>query len=115
MSRNRPRGGPGRENLEEAGLWQKVIQDIKGAKELNDQQMDLGQRITALNEKIIRDGNSKCPLSPPFVQGIDMFCSYLPISYLRHGYWLPNFPFLLIPRHWIQDVANVADSGLAGY
>jgi hypothetical protein len=91
MSRNRPRGGPGRENLEEAGLWQKVIQDIKGAKELNDQQMDLGQRITALNEKIIRDGNSKWPLNPLFTWEEDMFLPQ--ISYFGARLLVSIHPF----------------------
>lgn len=64
MSRNRPRGPPtNRDNgiaaNEEIDMWNKIIQDIRKAKEKNDKQKALAEQISALNEKIAREGNSK--------------------------------------------------------
>jgi SAGA-associated factor 29 len=64
MSRNRPRGPPtSRDNglaaNEETDMWNKLIQDLRKAKEKNDKQKQLSEQITALNEKIGREGNSK--------------------------------------------------------
>lgn len=64
MSRNRPRGPPAnRDNgiaaNEEIDMWNKIIQDIRKAKEKNDKQKVLAAQLAELNEKIGRDGNSK--------------------------------------------------------
>lgn len=64
MSRNRPRGPPtSRDNglaaNEETDMWNKIIQDLRKAKEKNDKQRLLGEQIVALNEKIGREGSSK--------------------------------------------------------
>lgn len=68
MSRNRPRGPPtNRDNgiaaNEEIDMWNKIIQDIRKAKEKNDKQKAIAEQISALNEKIAREGNSKSTLS----------------------------------------------------
>lgn len=68
MSRNRPRGPPttrdnGLAANEETDMWNKIIQDLRKAKEKNDKQKTLSAQITELNEKIAREGNSKS--SPP--------------------------------------------------
>jgi len=62
MSRNRPRGPPtSRDNglaaNEETDMWNKIIQDLRKAKEKNDKQKTLSSQITELNEKIAREGN----------------------------------------------------------
>lgn len=67
MSRNRPRGPPAtRENGfaadEEVEMWNKIRQDIGKAKEKNDRQKAVGQQIAALNEKIAKNGSSRCTL-----------------------------------------------------
>lgn len=64
MSRNRPRGPPtNRDNgiaaNEEIDMWNKIIQDIRKAKEKNDKQKAIAEQISSLNEKIAREGNSK--------------------------------------------------------
>jgi SAGA-associated factor 29 len=68
MSRNRPRGPPtNRDNgiaaNEEIDMWNKIIQDIRKANEKNDKQKAIAEQISALNEKIAREGNSKSTLS----------------------------------------------------
>lgn len=65
MSRNRPRGPPvlrdnGLAATEETDMWNKILQDLRKAKEKNDKQKMLAEQIVALNEKIAREGNSKC-------------------------------------------------------
>ncbi|PCG92720.1 Hypothetical protein PENO1_087240 [Penicillium occitanis (nom. inval.)] len=62
MSRNRPRGPPtNRDNgiaaNEEIDMWNKIIQDIRKAKEKNDKQKAIAEQISALNEKIALEGN----------------------------------------------------------
>jgi hypothetical protein len=64
MSRNRPRGPPtSRDNglaaNEETDMWNKIIQDLRKAKEKNDKQKALSEQIASLNEKIAKEGNSK--------------------------------------------------------
>lgn len=65
MSRNRPRGPPVRDRdyglaaNEETDIWNKIIQDLRKAKEKHDKQKALSEQIAALNEKIAREGNSK--------------------------------------------------------
>lgn len=71
MSRNRPRGPPtNRDNgiaaNEEIDMWNKIIQDIRKAKEKNDKQKAIAEQISALNEKIAREGNSKSIMSTIF-------------------------------------------------
>ncbi|PWY77518.1 SAGA complex component [Aspergillus heteromorphus CBS 117.55] len=61
MSRNRPRGPPvprdnGLAANEETDMWNKILQDLRKAKEKNDKQKALAEQISALNEKIGRDG-----------------------------------------------------------
>ncbi|KAJ0426635.1 SAGA complex component [Aspergillus carlsbadensis] len=59
MSRNRPRGPPvPRDNgaNEETDMWNKILQDLRKAKEKNDKQKALADQIAALNEKIGKDG-----------------------------------------------------------
>ena len=63
MSRNRPRGPPvPRDNglavNEETDMWNRILQDLRKAKEKNDKQKALSEQITALNEKIGKDGSS---------------------------------------------------------
>jgi hypothetical protein len=41
-------------------MWNKIIQDLRKAKEKNDKQKTLGEQIAALNEKIAKEGNSEC-------------------------------------------------------
>lgn len=65
MSRNRPRGPPmprdnGLAANEETDMWNKILQDLRKAKEKNDKQKLIGDQIHALNEKIGKDGGSKC-------------------------------------------------------
>ena len=64
MSRNRPRGPPvlrdnGLAANEETDMWNKIVQDLRRAKEKNDQQKGLCEQIDSLNEKIGQEGNSK--------------------------------------------------------
>ena len=64
MSRNRPRGPPvPRDNglavNEETDMWNKILQDLRKAKEKNDKQKALAEQIAALNEGIASEGNSK--------------------------------------------------------
>lgn len=64
MSRNRPRGPPlprdnGLAANEETDMWNKILQDLRKAKEKNDKQKSLAEQISALNEKIGKDGGSK--------------------------------------------------------
>lgn len=40
-------------------MWNKILLDLRKAKEKNDKQKVLAEQIVALNEKIARDGNSK--------------------------------------------------------
>ncbi|GES59243.1 SAGA complex component [Aspergillus terreus] len=61
MSRNRPRGPPvprdnGLAANEETDMWNKILQDLRKAKEKNDKQKSLAEQISALNEKIGREG-----------------------------------------------------------
>ncbi|KAE8380506.1 SGF29 tudor-like domain-containing protein [Aspergillus bertholletiae] len=61
MSRNRPRGPPlprdnGLAANEETDMWNKILQDLRKAKEKNDKQKSLAEQISALNEKIGKDG-----------------------------------------------------------
>ncbi|BDD64258.1 hypothetical protein MPDQ_004344 [Monascus purpureus] len=62
MSRSRPRGPPvprdnGLAANEETDMWNKIVQDLRKAKEKNDKQKELAEQITILNEKIAREGN----------------------------------------------------------
>lgn len=64
MSRNRPRGPPmprdnGLAANEETDMWNKILQDLRKAKEKNDKQKVISEQIHALNEKIGKDGGSK--------------------------------------------------------
>ncbi|RAH40965.1 SAGA-associated factor 29 family protein [Aspergillus brunneoviolaceus CBS 621.78] len=61
MSRNRPRGPPvprdnGLAANEETDMWNKILQDLRKAKEKNDKQKVLAEQIATLNEKIGREG-----------------------------------------------------------
>ncbi|EAW22533.1 SAGA-associated factor 29 family protein [Aspergillus fischeri NRRL 181] len=61
MSRNRPRGPPvprdnGLAANEETDMWNKILQDLRKAKEKNDKQKVVAEEIAALNEQIGRDG-----------------------------------------------------------
>ncbi|KAL4815577.1 hypothetical protein BDW67DRAFT_163753 [Aspergillus spinulosporus] len=61
MSRNRPRGPPlprdnGLAANEETDMWNKILQDLRKAKEKNDKQKALAEQIAALNEKIGSEG-----------------------------------------------------------
>ncbi|KAA8651784.1 SAGA-associated factor 29 family protein [Aspergillus tanneri] len=61
MSRNRPRGPPvprdnGLAANEETDMWNKILQDLRKAKEKHDKQKTLSEQIGALNEKIGREG-----------------------------------------------------------
>ncbi|GIK04606.1 SAGA HAT/core module component [Aspergillus viridinutans] len=61
MSRNRPRGPPvprdnGLAANEETDMWNKILQDLRKAKEKNDKQKAVAEEIAALNEQIGRDG-----------------------------------------------------------
>ncbi|KAL2869298.1 SAGA-associated factor 29 family protein [Aspergillus lucknowensis] len=61
MSRNRPRGPPvprdnGLAANEETDMWNKILQDLRKAKEKNDKQKALAEQIGALNEKIGKEG-----------------------------------------------------------
>ncbi|OJJ62768.1 hypothetical protein ASPSYDRAFT_55528 [Aspergillus sydowii CBS 593.65] len=61
MSRNRPRGPPmprdnGLAANEETDMWNKILQDLRKAKEKNDKQKELVEQIGALNETIGREG-----------------------------------------------------------
>ncbi|XRM41102.1 hypothetical protein ABZX51_004396 [Aspergillus tubingensis] len=61
MSRNRPRGPPvprdnGLAANEETDMWNKILQDLRKAKEKNDKQKTLADQIAALNEKIGKEG-----------------------------------------------------------
>ncbi|KAI9036342.1 SAGA-associated factor 29 family protein [Aspergillus affinis] len=61
MSRNRPRGPPmprdnGLAANEETDMWNKILQDLRKAKEKNDKQKLIGDQIHVLNEKIGKDG-----------------------------------------------------------
>lgn len=64
MSRNRPRGPPlprdnGQAANEETDMWNKIMQDLRKAKEKNDKQKSLAEQIASLNEKIGKEGSSK--------------------------------------------------------
>lgn len=61
MSRNRPRGPPllrdnGQAANEETDMWNKILQDLRKAQEKNDKQKSLAEQISALNEKIGKEG-----------------------------------------------------------
>ncbi|KAI9931885.1 hypothetical protein ASPWEDRAFT_40337 [Aspergillus wentii DTO 134E9] len=61
MSRNRPRGPPmprdnGLAANEETDMWNKILQDLRKAKEKNDKQKALAEQIATLNEKIGKEG-----------------------------------------------------------
>ncbi|KAL5333262.1 SGF29 tudor-like domain-containing protein [Aspergillus crustosus] len=61
MSRNRPRGPPmprdnGLAANEETDMWNKILQDLRKAKEKNDKQKALADQIADLNEKIGKEG-----------------------------------------------------------
>ncbi|KKK18944.1 hypothetical protein P175DRAFT_0433613 [Aspergillus ochraceoroseus IBT 24754] len=61
MSRNRPRGPPvprdnGLAANEETDMWNKILQDLRKAKEKNDKQKSLAEQIATLNEKIGKEG-----------------------------------------------------------
>lgn len=43
---------------EETDMWNRILQDLRKAKEKNDKQKALSEQITALNEKIGKDGSS---------------------------------------------------------
>lgn len=69
MSRNRPRGPPvprdnGLAANEETDMWNKILQDLRKAKEKNDKQKVLAEQIATLNEKIGREGGSKSDSFP---------------------------------------------------
>lgn len=71
MSRNRPRGPPvprdnGLAANEETDMWNKILQDLRKAKEKNDKQKTLADQIAALNEKIGKEGGSKSYINLPF-------------------------------------------------
>ncbi|PYH48391.1 uncharacterized protein BP01DRAFT_146923 [Aspergillus saccharolyticus JOP 1030-1] len=77
MSRNRPRGPPvprdnGLAANEETDMWNKILQDLRKAKEKNDKQKGLAEQIASLNEKIGREGGSKSSSSP-----VHMHCPLL--------------------------------------
>lgn len=64
MSRNRPRGPPlprdnGLAANEETDMWNKILQDLRKAKEKNDKQKSLAEQIAALNEKMGKEAGSK--------------------------------------------------------
>lgn len=64
MSRNRPRGPPlprdnGLAANEETDMWNKILQDLRKAKEKNDKQKALAEQIAALNEKMGKEAGSK--------------------------------------------------------
>jgi SAGA-associated factor 29 len=40
-------------------MWNKILQDLRKAKEKNDKQKALAEQIAALNEKIGKEGGSK--------------------------------------------------------
>jgi SAGA-associated factor 29 len=44
---------------EETDMWNKILQDLRKAKEKNDKQKALAEQIAALNEKIGNEGGSK--------------------------------------------------------
>ncbi|GAD95135.1 SAGA complex component [Paecilomyces variotii No. 5] len=83
MSRNRPRGPPtSRDNglaaNEETDMWNKIIQDLRKAKEKNDKQRLLGEQIVALNEKIGREGSK--PTLPEHNQLDSLYRQLLKLS-----------------------------------
>lgn len=76
MSRNRPRGPPlPRDNglgaNEETDMWNKILQDLRKAKEKNDKQKSLAGQIAALNEKMGKEAGSK------FVLFFDLYAASL--------------------------------------
>jgi hypothetical protein len=52
---------------EETDMWNKILQDLRKAKEKNDKQKVVAEEIAALNEQIGRDGGSKL-ISSPFLR-----------------------------------------------
>ncbi|KAL3479758.1 hypothetical protein BJX99DRAFT_221723 [Aspergillus californicus] len=59
MSRNRPRGPPvprDNGNNEETDMWNRIVQDLRKAKEKNDKQKALAEQIATLNDKIGKEG-----------------------------------------------------------
>lgn len=96
MSRNRPRGPPlprdnGQAANEETDMWNKIMQDLRKAKEKNDKQKSLAEQIASLNEKIGKEGSSKFSLLLLF-----LFSSSFNVSIQSHSkmlpmYWFPNF------------------------
>lgn len=73
MSRNRPRGPPlprdnGLAANEETDMWNKILQDLRKAKEKNDKQKALAEQIAALNEKMGKEAGSKLFFSFLFFQ-----------------------------------------------
>lgn len=101
MSRNRPRGPPlprdnGQAANEETDMWNKIMQDLRKAKEKNDKQKSLAEQIASLNEKIGKEGSSKffffyCSLihSSSFNPSIQLHLWMPPMS------WFSNF-FVII-------------------
>lgn len=80
MSRNRPRGPPvprdnGLAANEETDMWNKILQDLRKAKEKNDKQKVVADQIAALNEQIGKDGGSKL-LSSLFTTNPSPFILY---------------------------------------
>jgi SAGA-associated factor 29 len=83
MSRNRPRGPPtNRDNgiaaNEETDMWNKIIQEVRRAKEKNDKQKALAEQIASLNEKIGREGNSKS------LRFLSLATTYIPVYWKFH-------------------------------
>lgn len=82
MSRSRPRGPPvprdnGLAANEETDMWNKIVQDLRKAKEKNDKQKELAEQITILNEKIAREGNSKYYFSSFFCYQVAIMHIYV--------------------------------------
>lgn len=84
MSRNRLRGPPtSRDNglaaNEETDMWNKIIQDLRKAKEKNDKQRALSEQIASLNEKIAREGNSKYIVACCILHIHYLCCCHVPV------------------------------------
>ena len=85
MSRNRPRGPPlprdnGQAANEETDMWNKIMQDLRKAKEKNDKQKSLAEQIASLNETIGKEGSSKF---------FFFYCSFIHSSSFNFSIQLP--------------------------